>query len=79
LEKKPAGAWTGDQVAEFMEERMGQGKFYIICPDNDVTEDTDKRRMMWSVGDVVHGRLPLSRWRDEYKEEAVEGMKKMTL
>jgi hypothetical protein len=66
-------------VADFLEERMGQGKFYIVCPDNDVTEDTDKRRMMWSVGDVVQGRLPLSRWREEYKEESVEGMKKLNV
>lgn len=48
---------------------MGEGKFYVICPDNDVTTDLDKKRMMWSVGDIVYERPPLSRWRDEYKEE----------
>lgn len=48
-------------------------------PDNDVTEDTDKRRMLWSVGDAVYGRQPLSRWRDEYKQESVEWMKNVKL
>lgn len=48
---------------------MDEGKFYVICPDNDVTTDLDKKRMMWSVGDIVYERQPLSRWRDEYKEE----------
>lgn len=28
---KPAGAWTAEQVAKFLEERMGQNKFYIVC------------------------------------------------
>ena len=49
---------------------MGEGKFYVICPDNDVSEDTDKKRMLWSVGDIVYERPPLSRWREEYKDEA---------
>jgi len=30
-EDKPAGAWTAEQVAKFLEERMGQNKFYIVC------------------------------------------------
>jgi len=28
---KPAGAWTAEQVTKFLEERMGQNKFYIVC------------------------------------------------
>ena len=35
--------------------------------------------MMWTMGDVVYERLPQSRWRDEYKEEAVQTMKGMEL
>jgi hypothetical protein len=69
VKEKPAGAWWPLQVAEYLYKKMGEGKFYIICPDNDVTTDLDKKRMMWSVGDIVYERLPLSRWRDEYKEE----------
>jgi NAD(P)-dependent dehydrogenase (short-subunit alcohol dehydrogenase family) len=72
--EKPQGAWWPSQVADYMYEKMGEGKFYIICPDNDVTEDVDKRRMLWSVGDIVHGRPPLTRWRPEYKDEAEKWM-----
>jgi|TARA_R110002003_G_scaffold79_6_gene7059 hypothetical protein len=56
--------------------KMSEGKFYIICPDNDVSEETDKKRMLWSVGDVVYGRPPLTRWREEFKAEAEEWMAK---
>lgn len=77
--EKPAGAWAPSQVAEFMEKKINDGKFYIICPDNDVTEDKDKRRMLWSVGDIVYERPPLTRWRDEYKGEAEEWMAKQKI
>ncbi|KAJ6440592.1 short chain dehydrogenase/reductase [Purpureocillium lavendulum] len=73
---KPAGAWSAEQVAEFLYKKMGDDKFYVICPDNDVTEATDKKRMLWSVGDIVKERPPLSRWRDEWKKEAEETMAK---
>ncbi len=57
-----------------MVEKMAAGSFYIICPDNDVSAETDKKRMLWSVGDIVNDRPPLTRWRDEYKAEAEEWM-----
>lgn len=59
-----------------MYKKMSDSKFYIICPDNDVSEATDKRRMLWSVGDIVNERPPLSRWREEYKKEAEKEIKK---
>ncbi|KAL0256661.1 hypothetical protein SLS55_009057 [Diplodia seriata] len=74
VKEKPAGAWSAEQVAGYLYEKMGQGKFYVICPDNDVSEETDKKRMLWSVGDVVNGRPPLTRWREEWKEEAERWM-----
>jgi hypothetical protein len=74
--QKPDGAWSAAQVVEYMYEKMKDGKFYIICPDNDVSEETDKKRMLWSVGDVVQGRPPLTRWREEWKSEAEEWMGK---
>lgn len=55
---------------------MEQDKFYVICPDNDVTEETDKKRMLWSTGDIVYERPPLSRWREDWKEEAADTMAK---
>ncbi|MCJ1282680.1 hypothetical protein MMC26_002005 [Xylographa opegraphella] len=75
--EKPVGAWAPEQVAAFLEEKMADGVFYVLCPDNDVSVDTDRRRMLWAVGDVVRERPPLSRWREEWKERAVEGMRAM--
>ncbi|KAJ4376390.1 hypothetical protein N0V83_001673 [Neocucurbitaria cava] len=74
--QKPDGAWSPEQVADYMYKKMQDGKFYIICPDNDVSEETDKKRMLWSVGDIVNERPPLTRWRPEFKEEAEEWMSK---
>jgi len=77
--EKPAGAWTPSQVADYLYEKMKEGKFYVICPDNDVTPDMDKKRMLWSVGDIVNERQPLSRWREEYKDEAAKWMEQQKL
>ncbi|PFH57183.1 hypothetical protein XA68_15412 [Ophiocordyceps unilateralis] len=76
---KPAGAWTPEQVADHLYRKMGDNKFYVICPDNDVSEETDKRRMLWSVGDMVEERPPLTRWREEWTEKAKDSMTKMQL
>jgi NAD(P)-dependent dehydrogenase (short-subunit alcohol dehydrogenase family) len=76
---KPDGAWSADQVAEFLYKKMGEGKFYVICPDGDVDWEMDRKRMMWTMGDVVYERQPQSRWRDEFKEEAIKTMDAMTL
>ncbi|KAF1999229.1 short chain dehydrogenase/reductase [Amniculicola lignicola CBS 123094] len=74
MSKKPDGAWSATQVADYMYEKIKEDKFYIICPDNDVTEETDKKRMLWSVGDIVNERPPLTRWRPEFKEQAEKWM-----
>ena len=68
--EKPAGAWTAAQVAEHLFQQMGEGKFYVVCPDNDTPAEKDQKRMLWSVGDIVHARPPLSRWRTEWKDRA---------
>ena len=39
--------------------------FYIICPDDDVSEELDQARMMWGANDAVEGRPALSRWCEE--------------
>ncbi|KAI6778045.1 uncharacterized protein J7T54_007653 [Emericellopsis cladophorae] len=43
--EKPAGAWTPEQVADYLYRKMPKVQFYIICPDNDVDEQTDKKRI----------------------------------
>jgi NAD(P)-dependent dehydrogenase (short-subunit alcohol dehydrogenase family) len=63
---KPAGAWTADQVVDEMLERTGRGDFYIICPDNEVTWETDRKRILWAAGDIAENRPPLSRWHPDY-------------
>ncbi|KAI2611590.1 NAD(P)-binding protein [Hypoxylon fragiforme] len=79
---KPEAAWTAEQVVEFLEGKMREGeekgdekKFWVLCPDNDVSEETDRKRMLWTADDPVKGRLPLSRWRDEYNLEFEAWMK----
>ncbi|CAK7202270.1 hypothetical protein SEUCBS139899_004992 [Sporothrix eucalyptigena] len=74
--KKPDGAWWPEQVVEYLTEAMTANKFYIICPDNDVTEEMDRKRILWSAGDITEGREPLSRWRPDYKNAVDAWMKK---
>ena len=64
---------------EFAEKKMAEGRFYIICPDNDVSEEMDKKRMLWDRLDLVEGRPPLTRWREDYETEATEAMEKMKI
>jgi NAD(P)-dependent dehydrogenase (short-subunit alcohol dehydrogenase family) len=73
-EEKPAnGAWMPDQVVDYFFQRIAEKhesrSFYIVCPDNDVTEATDRKRMEWSAGDIVKERPPLSRWHPACKDE----------
>ncbi|KAK8107640.1 NAD(P)-binding protein [Apiospora kogelbergensis] len=72
--EKPDAPWWPEDVVDYLEKKMAEKQFWVICPDNEVTEDMDKKRMEWSAGDVVNGRPPLSRWRDEYKEQAAKFM-----
>ena len=64
--EKPAAAWTPEQTVDFMIERIAAGDFYILCPDNDVTQRLDERRILWAAGDIVENRPALSRWHPDY-------------
>jgi NAD(P)-dependent dehydrogenase (short-subunit alcohol dehydrogenase family) len=66
--EKPAGAWTADQVIDEMLRGIEAGQFYILCPDNDVTPEMDRKRMRWAADDAILGRPPLSRWHPDYKD-----------
>jgi NAD(P)-dependent dehydrogenase (short-subunit alcohol dehydrogenase family) len=66
--EKPAGAWTADEVVDFMLPKMAAGDFYILCPDNDVTREMDEKRMRWAMDDIVLNRPALSRWHPDYKD-----------
>jgi NAD(P)-dependent dehydrogenase (short-subunit alcohol dehydrogenase family) len=66
--EKPAAAWTAEQTVDFMTERLEDGDFYILCPDNDVPRRLDERRILWAAGDIVENRPALSRWHPDYAE-----------
>lgn len=66
-------------MVEYLEKKMAEGKFYVICPDNDVSESTDRKRIAWATNDLLAGRPPLTRWREDYSKEAEEWMAKQDL
>ncbi|RWB89593.1 MAG: SDR family NAD(P)-dependent oxidoreductase [Mesorhizobium sp.] len=66
--EKPAGAWTGEQVIDFMLAPLKRGDFYILCPDNEVARPTDEKRMAWAIGDIIENRPALSRWHPDHKD-----------
>jgi len=67
-ENPKAGAWMPSQVIEYMVKMLNDDKFYIICPDNDVTVELDNLRCTWTMQDITLNRPPLSRWHPDYKE-----------
>jgi NAD(P)-dependent dehydrogenase (short-subunit alcohol dehydrogenase family) len=66
--EKPVGAWTAEETVDFMIARIEAGDFYILCPDNEAPRALDERRILWSAGDIVENRPPLSRWHPDYAE-----------
>jgi NAD(P)-dependent dehydrogenase (short-subunit alcohol dehydrogenase family) len=66
--EKPPGAWTPEQVVDFMLPAMARGDFYILCPDNDVTREIDNRRIQWAAQDIIENRPALSRWHPDYEK-----------
>ena len=78
VSEKPPGAWTPEQVVDFMLERMGAGDFYIICPDNEVIREIDNARMTWAMQDITQNRPPLSRWHPDYAHAFAEFLAKET-
>ena len=72
---KPAAAWTPDQTAQFMMDSLGNGDFYILCPDNDVPRELDEKRMAWTMGDIIENRPALSRWHPDYSDAFAKFLK----
>jgi NAD(P)-dependent dehydrogenase (short-subunit alcohol dehydrogenase family) len=75
---KPKGAWTPEQTVDFMLERMGDGDFYILCPDNDVPHALDARRIQWAADDIIQNRPALSRWHPAHKDKFAAYVKDVT-
>ena len=72
--EKPAGAWSPDQVVDFMLPALARGDFYILCPDNETPRALDEKRMRWAADDAILNRPALSRWHPDYKEAFAEFM-----
>lgn len=65
-EHKP-GAWLPQQVVDYMLNGLGNGDFYILCPDDETTVEMDRQRVLWASQDITENRPPLSRWVPEWK------------
>jgi NAD(P)-dependent dehydrogenase (short-subunit alcohol dehydrogenase family) len=72
--EKPPGAWSPEQVVDFMFEALMRGDFYILCPDNEVTRSVDERRAQWAADDLIRNRPALSRWHPQYSAEFTQYM-----
>jgi len=62
------GAWRAEQVADHLIAGLERGDFYVICPDNEVTPEMDRKRILWAAMDVTENRPPLSRWHPDFKQ-----------
>jgi NAD(P)-dependent dehydrogenase (short-subunit alcohol dehydrogenase family) len=75
---KPKGAWTPEQTVDFLLERLGDGDFYILCPDNDVPHALDARRVQWAADDIIQNRPALSRWHPDFADKFAAYVKDVT-
>lgn len=73
--EKPPAAWTPEETIDYMLGRLDQGDFYILCPDNDVSTETDKKRVAWAAGDITQNRPALSRWHPDWADTFAQYMK----
>lgn len=76
LPEKPPFAWTPEQTAAYLMGCLSRDDFYIICPDGEVTEEMDRKRILWGAMDAVKGRPALSRWHPDFAEAFAEHMEK---
>ncbi len=60
------GAWLPEQVIDVLVAGLERGDFYILCPDDEVTPEMDRERILWGAGDITENRPPLSRWHPDY-------------
>lgn len=75
INNKPDEPWTAEQLIEYFFIRFLNEDFYILCPDNAVTPEIDKQRMIWAVNDIIINRPALSRWHPLWKNKFAQWMK----
>ncbi len=64
------GAWLPKQVVDMMVSTIARDSFYILCPDDEVTPEMDRKRILWGAEDIIEDRPPLSRWHPDFAELA---------
>lgn len=67
VSEKPSGAWSPEQVVDYLCNGLEQNDFYILCPDNEVDRATDLKRIRWGQDDIIKNRPALSRWHPDFK------------
>lgn len=72
MPEKPPAAWTSEECVDWLFDRIANGDFYVLCPDNSVTPALDARRVLWSAGDVTENRPALSRWHPDWAAQFAE-------
>ena len=72
MPEKPAAAWTSEETVDYFIERMADGDFYILCPDNDVPRERDVKRIEWALADIIENRPALSRWHPDFADKFTE-------
>jgi len=65
---RPSGAWTSEQVVDYLLVAIAKGDFYVLCPDNEVSAEMDRKRIAWAAVDLIEGRPPLSRWHPDHAD-----------
>ncbi|WP_313441470.1 SDR family NAD(P)-dependent oxidoreductase [Novosphingobium sp.] len=73
--QKPDEAWTAEQLADYFLGRLRKGDFYILCPDNVVTQEMDAKRIEWAAHDMIDNRPALSRWHPDWADKFARFMR----
>lgn len=66
--EKSAGAWTCEQVTDFMLESLDAVDIYVLCPDNDMPRELARKRILWNTDGLILNCASLSRWDDAYQD-----------
>lgn len=72
---QPQAAWTSEQVVNHFMDAFKRGDFYILCPDNEVTPEMDRKRILWAAQDIIENRPALSRWHPQWQAHFAAWMK----
>ncbi|MCS6761850.1 MAG: SDR family NAD(P)-dependent oxidoreductase [Candidatus Devosia symbiotica] len=55
------GAWMPEQVVDYMESAIAADHFFILCPDEEMPNAIDYKRIFWNAMHIIENRPILSR------------------